>query len=68
MTKYLLLLLLLSSCITPREEHLEGIVEEAVYFDNSNYIRHKVWCPVKNKYYYVITDKLYNEREIIQIK
>ena len=59
---------LLISCVTPTVNQVElyGEVEDVIYF-NGHY-KHKVWCKTKEKYYRVVSDKLYQKGEIIKIK
>jgi uncharacterized protein YcfL len=60
--------LLLVSCYTPtvNQTELYGTVEDIVYYNGHNHV--KVWCKTKDKYYNVITDKLYQKGETIRIK
>ena len=60
--------LMLSACASiPTVNQLEvyGEVEDVVYLNGHH--KHKVWCKAKEKYYYVISDKLYQPGEVIRI-
>ena len=68
MIKYILFsLLLFVSCTTSRIE-LQGTIEDYVYYGDTYYIKYKVWSLKNNKYYYVISDKMYNIGDTITIK
>lgn len=59
---------MMMSCATPTVNQVElyGTVDGITYF-NGHY-RVKAWCQTKEKYYNVITDKLYQPGETIRIK
>lgn len=56
------------SCATPTVNQVElyGTVDGITYF--KGHYRVKAWCQTKEKYYNVITDKLYQPGETIRIK
>lgn len=70
MKKLLLLVAVVSmmSCATPTVNQVElyGIVEDITYYNGHHHV--KAWCKVKEKYYNIITDKLYQPGETIRIK
>ena len=71
MKKYLLLaltMLLMISCYTPTVNHcpLYGKIESRTSYKDK--YKYKVWCSKKGKYYYVISDNLYQYNETIIIK
>ena len=62
------LMLLMTSCVTPTINQVEtyGTVEDIVRIHKHYHV--KVWCDTKEKYYTVITDKLYQIGDTIKIK
>ena len=70
MKKLLLLVAVVSmmSCATPTVNQVElyGIVEDITYYNGHHHV--KAWCQTKEKYYNIITDKLYQPGETIRIK
>lgn len=64
----LLAALFLMSCGTTvvNQVELYGVVEEVLYYNHHKHV--KVWCAAKEKYYEVITDKLYQPGDTIRIK
>lgn len=60
--------LFLVSCYTPTVNQVElyGEVEEIVYYGGHHHL--KVWCKTKEKYYNVITDKIYQIGDVVRIK
>lgn len=70
MKKLLLLVAVVSmmSCATPTVNQVElyGIVEDITYYNGHHHV--KAWCKAKEKYYNIITDKLYQPGETIRIK
>lgn len=63
-----LVTLLLTACYTPTVDQTElyGTVENITYYGGHNHV--KVWCKTKEKYYEIITDKLYQIGEVVKIK
>ena len=64
----LLVTLLLMGCYTPTINQVElyGQVESVLY--HGKHYKVKVWCQDKEKYYNIITNKLYQKGDIIRIK
>ena len=61
-------MLMLSACASiPTVNQVEtyGEVEDVVYLNGHH--KHKVWCKAMEKYYYVISDRLYQPGEVIRI-
>ena len=63
-----LITLFLTACYTPTVDQTElyGTVETILYYNGHNHV--KAWCKEKQKYYEIITDKLYQHGEVIKIK
>lgn len=70
MKKVLLALvtLFLTECYTQTvdQSELYGTVEGTIYYGGHHHV--KAWCKTKERYYDVVTDKLYQRGEIIRIK
>lgn len=56
------------SCVTPvvNQVELYGVVEDITYYNKHHHV--KVWCKQKEKYYEIVTDRMYQIGDTIKIK